>query len=163
MDNSYEEYPPHLKQTILLQYKKGVRGSGFRALAKKYDIKGGHKLVSSWYSKWDGSESSLKKSSGGDRRSILTSKEKKRHVGDFIEKRAKKEAVTYPEVKKNVELKTRKRPALRTVNDYGKAFNITSKKRRRMLKSEGIFFTIFSMLHVHCLLAAHTRLMCDRN
>ena len=65
MENSYEEYSPHLKHTILLQYKPGVRGSGFRALAKKYSVKGGHKLVSSWYSKWDGSESSLKKDSGG--------------------------------------------------------------------------------------------------
>ena len=93
----------------------------------------------------------------------MTSKEKKTHVGDFIEKRAKKEAVTYQEVKKNVELKTKKRPALRTIKDYGKAFNITSKKRKRVLKSEGLFALFFLMLPVHCLLAAHTHYVRDRN
>ena len=137
MEHSYEESPPHLIQTILCQYKKGVRGHGFKALATKYGVKGGHKLVSSWYSKWDGSESSLKKQSGGDRRSILTEKEKKKHVRDFIVKSSKKEAVTYPDVKKNVESKTKKALGLTTVKDYGKSFNITSKKRKRVLKSEG--------------------------
>lgn len=138
MEKSYEKYPPHLMQTILKQYNPGVRGQGFKALAKKYDIKGGPKTISDWYSKWDGSESSLKKRSGGDRRSILTQKEKKKHVGDFIEKCSKKEAVIYSEVKKNVELKTKKSPKLRTIQDYGKSFNITSKKRKRVLKSEGL-------------------------
>lgn len=137
MEHSYEEYSPHLIQTILRQYKKGIRGHGFKALAKKYEIKGGHRLVSLWYAKWDGSESSLTKQSGGDRRSILTQKEKKKHVKDFIEKSSKKEAVNYAEVKKNIELKTKKAPALSTVKDYGKSFNITSKKRKRVLKSEG--------------------------
>lgn len=139
MEKSYEQYSPHLMHTILLQYKPGVRGSGFRALAKKYNIKAGHVLISKWYRKWDGSESSLKKQSGGDVRSILTQKEKKKHVADFIEKSSKKEAVTYTEVKKNVELKTKKSPALRTVQDYGSSAKMTSKKRKRVLKSEGLF------------------------
>ena len=142
MEKSYEKYPPHLIQTILQQYDPGVRGHGFLALAKKYNIKGGPKSISDWYSKWDGSESSLKKRSGGDRRSILTQKEKKKHVADFIEKSSKKEAVIYSEVKKNVEKKTKKSPALRTVQDYGKSYNITSKKRKRVLKSEGIFLAV---------------------
>jgi len=68
MADSYTQYDPHLKQTILQQYKKGVRGHGFQALANKYDIKGGAMAVPYWYNQWDGTESSLTKHSGGDRR-----------------------------------------------------------------------------------------------
>jgi hypothetical protein len=133
-----------MKNILLISYKqffasikRGLEDMVFKELAKKYEIKGGHRLVSLWYAKWDGSESSLTKQSGGDRRSILTQKEKKKHVKDFIEKSSKKEAVNYAKVKKNIELKTKKAPALSTVKDYGKSFNITSKKRKRVLKSEG--------------------------
>jgi hypothetical protein len=131
--------------TILLQYKPGVRGNGFRALATKFRIKGGHKLISSWYSKWDGTELSLEKQSGGDKRSILTPKERKKHIYDFVDKKSKSEAVKYTEVKKNVEKKTNKRPALRTVQRNGKSLGITSKKRKRTLKSQG-FFSFFFVL-----------------
>jgi hypothetical protein len=137
MEVSYSQYPPHLQQTILEQYKRGIRGLGFKALAKKYDIKGGHQLVSFWYSKWDGTESSLKKKSGGDKRSILTLNEKKKHIHDFIEKRSKTEAVIYPEVRKNVEMKTKKAISITTVKKIGRSQKITSKKRKRVLKSQG--------------------------
>ncbi len=58
-------------------------------------------------------------------RSILTQKEKKKHVADFIEKSSKTEAVNYTQVKKNVEMKTKKSPALRTVQDYGRSAKMT--------------------------------------
>jgi hypothetical protein len=165
MESSYSEYSPHLIHTILQQYKKGARGHGFRALAAKYNVKGGHKLVSFWYSKWDGTKTSLEKHSGGDRRSILTPKEKKKHVGDFIDKRSKVEAVTYAEVKENVEQKTGKAPALRTVKDYGKEFKVTSKKRKRVIKSQGLtplclcFFFVFALFcyHVFCVILLSSR------
>jgi hypothetical protein len=58
-NNSYNQYPPRFIHTILKQYKKGVRGSGFKALASRYNIKGGHKLISAWYAKGDGTIYSL--------------------------------------------------------------------------------------------------------
>ena len=118
METSYSQHSPHLMQTILQEYKKGIRGHGFQALASKYNIKGGAQLVSYWYSKWDGTENSLKKQSGGDKRSLLIPKEKKRHIDDFVAKRSKVEAVNYSEVKDNVEKKTRKAPSLRTVQRW---------------------------------------------
>ena len=72
---------------ILLEYKPGVWGSGFLALSKKYQVQGGSKLISEWYKKWDGTESSLRKQSGGDVRSILTPKEKKLHIRNFVTKK----------------------------------------------------------------------------
>jgi hypothetical protein len=138
MENSYSQYTPSFIHTLLKQYKPGVRGSGIRSLAKQYNIKGGHQLVSAWLSKWDGTLKSLQKSRGRPR--ILTRKEQKKHVVDFIEKKSKVEAVTYPEVKENIEKKTKKTPKLRTVQNYGKLENFTSKKRKRVTKSEGLPF-----------------------
>ena len=121
MESSYSQYSPHLIQVILKEYKKGVRGQGFQALANKYNIKGGAKLIKCWHEKWDGSENSLKKRSGGDRRSILTPQEKKRHIGDFVTKKSKIEAVNYREVSANVEKKTGRTPSPRTVRRWKKS------------------------------------------
>lgn len=143
METKSVEYTPHFMHTVLQQYARGVRGYGFAALAKKNSIKGGGQLVSYWYKKWDGTESSLTKQSGGDVRSILTPKEKKKHIGEFVAKRSKVEAATYPEVKKNVERKTKKAPSLRTVQRLGKSLKITSKKRKRVPKSQGCLLSNF--------------------
>jgi hypothetical protein len=120
MQNSYDEYSPHFIHTVL-QYRKGVRGYGLGALAKKFNIKGGKKLISYWLQKWDTTESSLMKQSGGDTRSILTNKEKKVHVYDFVDKKRQVEAATYEEVKRNVEKKTKKTLSLTTVKRAGKS------------------------------------------
>lgn len=138
MESAYSHYTPQFLHSILLEYKRGVRNFGFKALAKRFKIKGGHQLLMYWYKRWDGTESSLAKHSGGDRRSILTPEEKKKYVRDFIDKKSKTEAAQYAEVKENIEKKTGKVPELRTVRDYGKQSNVSSKKRKRVLKSQGI-------------------------
>ncbi len=125
------------KQQILQEYQPGVRGKGFRALAKYHGIKGGHAAIRKWYKKWDGSKESLKKESGGDRRSILTEKEKKKEILGYIRKKARKDAVNYPEVKENVEFKTGKKIKLRTVQRIGKDLEARSKKSKRKSPAEG--------------------------
>jgi transposase len=144
MEPIYTQYTPHFIHNVLLQYKKGARGHGFEALANKFNILGGKKLVEYWYKKWDGTLSSLEKHSGGDRRSILTQREEKLFIHDFIEKRSKSEAVNYPEVKVNVEKKTGKQMALRTVRTHGKDLKISCKKRKRVVKSQGKFCIFFA-------------------
>ena len=160
MESSYDEYSPHLMQTILTKYRKGIKGCGFLALAKQYNIKGGPTLLRYWYRKWDGTEASLTKQSGGDRRSILTSEEKKKHVQAFIVKKSKVEAAKYEEVRKNVENKTGKSPKLRTVQDYGKSFKITNKKRKRVLKSQGHHSPYFSSCPASPLFCRYSHCFC---
>jgi hypothetical protein len=75
------------KQQILEEYQPGVRGNGFKALAKRHSINGGHTTIRKWYKKWDGTKNSLQKESGGDRRSILTEKEKKKEIVDTLVKK----------------------------------------------------------------------------
>src|ERR1700722_17440573 len=108
MATSYEQHSPQEIQTILEEYQPGVRGKGLKALAKRHNIKGGHNLVKYWLSKWDGTLNSLEIMSGGDRCSILTEKEKAKHVGQYITRRSKKNAVNYKEVKEHVENETGK-------------------------------------------------------
>jgi transposase len=133
------------KQQILEEYQPGVRGNGFKALAKRHSINGGHTTIRKWYKKWDGTKNSLQKESGGDRRSILTEKEKKKEIVGYISKKARKNAVNYPEVKENVERKTGKDIKLRTVQEIGKNLQMTPKKTKRKTPSEGKFHAQFSL------------------
>lgn len=134
----YKIYSPEEKQKILQEYQPKVRGKGFKALATRFKIKGGHKAIRFWYKRWNGSVDSLRKLSGGDRRSIFTDKEKKVHIKKFIDKAAQSDPVTYPEVKNNVELKTGKVASLTTVKKIGKQLNESSKKTKEVLESQGI-------------------------
>ena len=92
-----------------------------------------------WLAKWDGTVNSLMKGSG-DLRSILTKKEKKKYVDQFINKSSKKNAVNYEEVKEHVENETNKSISLQTVRRIGREFGHTSKKVKRLLETEGEFF-----------------------
>ncbi len=136
MDTLYEHYTPEKMQSILEEYQPGVRGKGLKALAKRHSIKGGHNLVKYWLSKWDGTSKSLETLSGGDRRSIFTEQEKKKHVDQYITRRSRKNAVNYVEVKEHIENKTGKSTSGRTVRRIGKEFGQTSKKVKRSLESE---------------------------
>ena len=143
MSTSYQHYSPQEIQTILEEYEPGVRGKGIRALAKHHNIKGGHMLLNYWMSKWDGTLKSLEKMSGGDRRSILTNQEKKKHVDQYITKCSKKNAVQYPEVKEHIEEETGKSISLPTVQRIGHDLGHTSKKVKRVLESESKSFDCF--------------------
>ncbi len=134
------------KQRILEEYQPGVRGKGFKALAKRYSIKSGPKTISKWYQKWDGTKESLEKESGGDRRSILSDKEKKTHILGFIAKRAKKDPANYREVKENVESKTGKQMAIKSVRRIGKELGVSSKKTKRKTPTEGKFLEVISFI-----------------
>ena|ERR1044071_6332814 len=133
----YEDVSVERKQEILKKYRPKVRGKGFKSLAKQYEIKGGPKTIRKWYQKWDGTKESLKKESGGDRRSILSEKEKKTLISGFINKRAKKDAADYREVHENIESKTGKKISVKSVRRLGKELGATSKKTKRKTPNEG--------------------------
>jgi len=141
----YAEVSLDQKQAILEEYQPWVRGKGFYALAKRHNINGGPTTIRKWYKKWDGTKNSLEKESGGDRRSILTENEKKKEIVGYITKKSRKDAVNYPQVKKNVDLKTGKDIKLRTVQEIGKNLQMTSKKTKRKTPSEGTFHCHFSL------------------
>jgi hypothetical protein len=66
-----------------------------------------------------------------------------------VTKKSKVEAAIYPEVKKNVEKKTGKDISLRSVQEIGQAMRISSKKRKRVLQSQGQTDTLFLFFALH--------------
>jgi transposase len=133
----YKEVSCDQKQEILQEYQPKVRGKGFKSLAKTFKVKGGACAIRRWYKKWDGTKESLEKDSGGDRRSILSEKEKKTLISGFINKKAKKDAADYREVHENVESKTGKKISVKSVQRLGKELGSTSKRTKRKTPYEG--------------------------
>ena len=86
---------------------------------------------------------------GGDRKSILTQREKDRYILDFVaHKNANGEAVDYKDVQKNVVKHTKKDVSERTVSRIGKEeLNLSWKKTTRTLVSDGMS-RIFLQSHI---------------
>ncbi|CAF4777475.1 unnamed protein product, partial [Rotaria sp. Silwood2] len=60
-------YTSIFKHNVLEGYRSGVYGSGFKSLAKRFKIKGGHMLIKRWYRQWDGTVQSLNRKSRNGR------------------------------------------------------------------------------------------------
>jgi len=69
---------------VLQEYRSGVFGSGFKSLAKRFKIKGGHKLIMRWYQQWDGTVQSLNRKSKDGRPRTMTQDQVKHYLLDFI-------------------------------------------------------------------------------
>lgn len=77
-------YTSIFKHNVLEEYRRGVFGSGFKSLAKRFKIKGSHKLIMHWYHQWDGIVQSLNLRKKGGRPRTLTKNEVKNDVLDFV-------------------------------------------------------------------------------
>ena len=109
------------KHHILLEYKPGVRGCGFKALAARHSIKGGRKALSEWHARWDGTPRSLEERAKSGRPRVLSSAEVRRHVAAPIRNanRAARQ-VTYPQLLPQVQTATGTDVSLPTLKRYGK-------------------------------------------
>ena len=145
--NTYlmSNYPAAFKERVVREYQPGVRGKGFQALEKKYKVgqSGPSKrLIKVWWKKWVAGGktlAALESVPGGGRRSILTEKEKQKHILKFIaHKNLIGEAVDYKEVHRNVIAKTKKDISLREVRRIGKnELDITWKNTTLVTPAEG--------------------------
>jgi len=75
MVHKYDKYTSHFKHNLLQEYRPGIFGCGFKALAKRFKIKGGHKLIMRWYHQWDGTVESLNHKTKGHRRRTMLPQE----------------------------------------------------------------------------------------
>jgi hypothetical protein len=101
-------------------------------------------VIKKWWRRWIGAGRSIaafEEEAGGDRRSLLTEREKQRYILDFVShQNAKRKAVDYKDVHANVIKKTKKEVALRTVQEIGKEeLDISWKKTTKTLVSDGMF------------------------
>ena len=80
-----ERYPKAFKHRVCGAYQKGKRGKGFGALSKRFDV--AKSVIETWHEKWvrgGRTPDAFEDEAGGDRRSILTPKEKERHILDYV-------------------------------------------------------------------------------
>ncbi|CAF4509807.1 unnamed protein product, partial [Didymodactylos carnosus] len=66
-------------------YRRGIHGCGFKSLAKRFKIKGGHTLIAQRYRQWDGTSESLERKSGGGRPRSVTKQEVALDPGYWME------------------------------------------------------------------------------
>jgi len=129
---------PHLsaeaKHHILLEYAARDTTRSFAALARRHAVTGGARTVQRWHARWDGTPASLQEKARSGRPRILSRAQVSRHVRTPIlaANRAHR-AVSYTDLLPEVQRKTGKQLALRTLREYGKqqlgARNKHTKKR----------------------------------
>lgn len=138
-------YPATFKERVVKEYQPGVRGHGFKALAKRFkegkSVPGpSEKLIRSWWRKWDaGGRTLAALELPRGRRSILSENEKQKHILKFVmHKNLIGEAVEYKEVHENVVSKTNKDISLTQVKDIGKnELDITWKQTTLVTPADG--------------------------
>ena len=108
------------KHKVLLHYRAGQRGSGFRALATRFAIDGGKSTVADWHSRWDGSVQSLRRRAGSGRKPILNEAQKQRFIVEPVRRSNRlHKPVHYAPLRGALLAATRRQPSLRTVQRYG--------------------------------------------
>lgn len=130
-------YTPEIKHHILTHYAANVLGSGYRALATRFAIKGGASVVRRWHERWDGTPGSLATRPRTGRPRLLTHRQVTQHILDPIRRanRAHK-AVHYPAIRRQAERATRTALSLRTVQRYGKEKKVKDKRTSKHTSQE---------------------------
>lgn len=114
-------YTPQHKHTILTHYRADDRAASFRALSRRFAVKGGASTIQQWHARWDGTPQSLETKHRSGRPRVLSSREVQQHVrAPILRANRAHKAVHYPALLQSVRTKTGKQIALRTLQDYGK-------------------------------------------
>ncbi|CAF1539553.1 unnamed protein product [Rotaria sordida] len=129
MTRKYEKYTCQFKHDVLQEYRPGIYGYGFKALAKRFKIKGGHKLIMSCYRRWKGGVDSLKPTSKGCRSHTMTRQQVRHYILEFVGLMNNKYvAVDYNVSQEHIESVLKRKVPIRTIRRYGKECGITWKK-----------------------------------
>jgi hypothetical protein len=139
---AFDANMPHLsaeaKHHILLEYVPHSTTHSFAALARRHDIAGGSEVVRRWHQRWNRTPESLKRHEGSGATPILTSSEISRHIrAPILAANRAQRVIHYPDVLRQVQTKTGKKIALRTLQQYGKEkCRIKEKTTRKRTRAE---------------------------
>jgi len=136
----YPTYPAEFQHKVLSEYRRRTRGHTFADLARKYHVIGGASRVRKWFLRWKGTVASLRHIPSGGPKSILTEREKKAHILNFVEERNRSGVqVTWNHVWRNVIKRTKKKISYKRVQRIGHdEFGITSKATTEAVAREGL-------------------------
>lgn len=138
-------FTPQQKHNILTHYSAHQRGAGFKALARRFAVQGGHKLIREWHARWDGTPVSLEHKGGAGRPRVLSTRQVQQHVrAPILRANQAHTAIHYTDLRASIQRKTGKSPSLRTVQRYGKEEQGAKQKhtkKRTAVESEYIHTT----------------------
>ena len=138
MARKYDTYTSQFKHKVLEEYRPGIFGYGFKSLAKRFKIQGGHKLIMNWYDQWDGTVESLNQNRKGGRPRTMTQEEVKKHILQFVESmNIKRVHVNYKIVQAQIKSVLKQEVPIRTIRQYGKDNGIKWKKTRETTLRDG--------------------------
>jgi hypothetical protein len=134
MPPSSHHYSTTYKQEVVNYYITHQPHISFRAVATLFHIKGGHRTVSRWYKR----RNSLETKPRSGRPAILNQDEINTHIGTkMLRKNRRSTGVHYTDIIDDVKKNTRKNPALRTIQNYGKKkLGIRKKKTSKRTSQE---------------------------
>src|SRR4051812_46558003 len=108
-------YTSQFKHSVLEEYRPGVIGYGFKSLAKRFKIKGGHGIIRNWYKRWDGTIDSLNLKPKGHRPRTMTPQEVDQYILEFVKSMNRKRVqVNYKSVQAHIESQLNRKVPIRT-------------------------------------------------
>jgi len=138
MTHKYYKYTPQFKHNFLEEYRPGVVGCGFKSLAKRFKVKGGHRLIMDWYKRWDGTIDSLNPKSTGHWLRTMIPQEVKQYVLEFVESmNLQLVQVNYKIVQTYIESQLNRKVPIRTIRRYGKSCGLKWSKTRQITSRDG--------------------------
>lgn len=100
----YFKYTSQFKHSVLEEYRPGVIGRGFKSLAKRFKVKGGHRVIMHWYKRWDGTIYSLNPQPKGHRPRTMTPQGVDQYNLEFVKSMNRKRTqVNYKIVQAHIE------------------------------------------------------------
>jgi hypothetical protein len=138
MSESRPHYSDEFKQEVLSHYHKRQHGSGFDALATRFQIAGGGRTINRWYNQWDGTIAPLQQHQRAGRPSILQPADIKQHIGTTVRfYNRNHQSIHYPDLLGPVRAATHTSLSLRTLQRYGKqTLHIKNKSTKKRTQQE---------------------------
>lgn len=126
------------KQTILKQYRAGVKGAGFDAIAARFAVDGGGRTLQRWHRRWDGTVQSLQSKHSPGRPRILSRRQVRQYVRvPILAANRKRKAVHYTQLLPSVRQKSGKNLTVRTLRRYGKEqLRVKNKRTKKRTEKE---------------------------
>jgi hypothetical protein len=126
------------KHDILTMYANNQPHLSFESIARQHNIKGGKKVISRWWKKWDGTPDSLMRREGSGRPKALTSTEVRECIQlPILHKNRSFEAIHYHEIQSSIKQKIDKNVSIQTVRRYGKEqLDVKQKRTKKRTANE---------------------------
>ena len=153
MMTQYNKFTSVFKHNVLQEYRHGIYGCEFRSLAKRFKIKGGHKLIMSWYARWNGTVESLEPKWAGDRPRTMTKDQVTDYILNFVdEMNMLYKPVNYKMIKECIESSFNRQFPLKTTQRYGKQdCGIKNKTAKELTTRDSKYSSFISNGFGHCL------------